>query len=231
MGNKCSIQSPIKPLKQCAITSSALVALTLHNCQHLESFKMHCDELFDHGIKTAPMHIHAFDLNTFVHGFKGRGGEGGWYSPTPKKINLKISHCKIIKNRHRTHSLANKIISRNPPPCEKCLDPSMILIYWKKWLLVEPHRSPEPSRQTCMHLWPTSSPPTVIVTCLTRTHIFQYTLKMKVLQTILYSFIFTRIIYSTYFSENWFPTRPPGIRINFTKYYSVFFWIIVFSLF
>lgn len=175
MGNKCSIQSPIKPLKQCAITSSALVALTLHNCQHLESFKMHCDELFDHGIKTAPMHIHAFDLNTFVHGFKGRGREGGWYSPTPKKINLKISHCKIIKNRHRTHSLANKIISRNPPPpCEKCLDPSMILIYWKKWLLVEPHRSPEPSRQTCMHLWPTSSPPTVIVTCLTRTHIFQY---------------------------------------------------------
>lgn len=119
MGNKCSIQSPIKPLKQCAITSSALVALTLHDCQHLESFKMHCDELFDHGIKTALMHIHAFDLNTFVHGFKGRGREGGWYSPTPKQINLKISHCKIIKNRHRTHSLANKIISRNPPPLRK----------------------------------------------------------------------------------------------------------------
>lgn len=225
MGNKCSIQSPIKPLKQCAITSSALVALTLHNCQHLESFKMHCDELFEHGIKTAPMHIHAFDLNTFVHGFKGRGREGGWYSPTPKKINLKISHCKIIKNRHRTHSLANKIISRTPPPLRKMSGSEHDINILKEmtigWAASLTWTITSNLHASLTHLFTPNGYSNL-------SDPYSY---ISVLQTILYSFIFTRIIYSTYFSENWFPTRPPGIRINFTKYCSVFFWIIVFSLF
>lgn len=101
--------------------------------------------------------------------------------------------------------------------CEKFLDPRMILIYWNKlsfWLSHIGHLN---------HFVFLFTPPNVIVISMTLSHILQYKLKIKILQTILYLFIFTgKNIFLRISVKKLNSYATPWISINFTKYYLCF---------